>query len=82
APAPRPEPSPPLPAEAAPARARQLPAGMAREAMIASDAALLASGTAALECMLANCPMVVGWRVMPVSFWLGKRRVVGEEGSW
>lgn len=49
--------------------------GKAREAMIASDAALLASGTAALECMLAKCPMVVGYRMKPFTFWLAKRLV-------
>jgi lipid-A-disaccharide synthase len=49
--------------------------GLAREAMIASDAALLASGTAALECMLAKCPMVVGYRMKPFTFWLAKRLV-------
>jgi lipid-A-disaccharide synthase len=43
--------------------------------MIASDAALLASGTAALECMLAKCPMVVGYRMKPFTFWLAKRLV-------
>jgi len=49
--------------------------GRAREAMIASDAALLASGTVALECMLAKCPMVVGYRMKPFTFWLAKRLV-------
>lgn len=49
--------------------------GKARQAMIASDAALLASGTAALECMLAKCPMVVGYRMKPFTFWLAKRLV-------
>ncbi|MEC5317918.1 lipid-A-disaccharide synthase [Brenneria populi subsp. brevivirga] len=49
--------------------------GQAREAMIASDAALLASGTAALECMLAKCPMVVGYRMKPFTFWLARRLV-------
>lgn len=49
--------------------------GQAREAMIASDAALLASGTAALECMLAKCPMVVGYRVKPFTFWVGMRLI-------
>ncbi|GLR08762.1 lipid-A-disaccharide synthase [Mixta theicola] len=49
--------------------------GQGREAMIASDAALLASGTAALECMLAKCPMVVGYRMKPSTFWLAQRLV-------
>ena len=49
--------------------------GLARDAMIASDAALLASGTAALECMLAKCPMVVGYRMKPFTFWLAKRLI-------
>ncbi|MDC9604790.1 lipid-A-disaccharide synthase [Xenorhabdus griffiniae] len=49
--------------------------GKAREAMIASDATLLASGTAALECMLAKCPMVVGYRMKPFTFWLAQRLV-------
>ncbi|MEY1578509.1 lipid-A-disaccharide synthase [Providencia manganoxydans] len=49
--------------------------GQARDAMIAADAALLASGTAALECMLAKCPMVVGYRMKPFTFWLAKRLV-------
>lgn len=49
--------------------------GKGRAAMIASDAALLASGTAALECMLAKCPMVVGYRMKPFTFWLAKRLI-------
>lgn len=49
--------------------------GMAREAMIASDAALLASGTVALECMLAKCPMVVGYRLKPLTYKIVKRLI-------
>lgn len=49
--------------------------GQAREAMIASDAAILASGTVALECMLAKCPMVVGYKMKPFTFWLAKKLV-------
>ncbi|MFB6422114.1 MAG: lipid-A-disaccharide synthase [Candidatus Malihini olakiniferum] len=47
----------------------------AREAMIASDVTLLASGTATLECMLAKCPMVVGYRIKPFTFWLARKLV-------
>lgn len=49
--------------------------GNARDVMYASDGALVASGTATLECMLAKCPMVVGYRMNPLTFWLAKRLV-------
>ncbi|MGM3161396.1 lipid-A-disaccharide synthase [Dickeya undicola] len=62
-------------AEVAPEMDVHLLDGQAREAMIASDATLLASGTAALECMLAKSPMVVGYRMKPFTFWLAKRLV-------
>ncbi|RPE04281.1 lipid-A-disaccharide synthase [Candidatus Pantoea deserta] len=62
-------------AEIAPELPMHLLDGKGREAMIASDAAILASGTAALECMLAKCPMVVGYRMKPSTFWLAKRLV-------
>ncbi|WP_313686017.1 lipid-A-disaccharide synthase [Pantoea sp.] len=62
-------------AEVAPELPMHLLDGKGREAMIASDAAILASGTAALECMLAKCPMVVGYRMKPFTFWLAKRLV-------
>lgn len=62
-------------AQIAPTLSVQLLDGQAREAMIASDAAILASGTVALECMLAKCPMVVGYKMKPFTFWLAKKLV-------
>ena len=49
--------------------------GHARKAMIASNASILASGTVALECMLAKCPMVVGYKMKPFTFWLAKKLI-------
>ncbi|UDG81545.1 Lipid-A-disaccharide synthase [Candidatus Profftia lariciata] len=59
-------------AKVAPSLKVHLLDGQVRDAMYASNAALLASGTAALECMLAKCPMVVGYRMHPITFWLAK----------
>ena len=49
--------------------------GQARSAMMIADATLLASGTAALECMLCKSPMVVGHRMKPFTYWLAQRLV-------
>ena len=62
-------------AEIAPKLNLQLLDGHAREAMIASNAAILASGTVALECMLAKCPMVVGYKMKAFTFWMAKKLI-------
>ncbi len=43
--------------------------GNARKAIAASDAVLVASGTAALETLLLGKPMVVAYRVSNMSYW-------------
>ncbi|WP_235041261.1 lipid-A-disaccharide synthase [Vreelandella profundi] len=49
--------------------------GQAREAMVASDIVLLASGTAALEAMLCHRAMLVAYKMAPATHWLAKRLV-------
>jgi lipid-A-disaccharide synthase len=49
--------------------------GRADALMAAADLALLASGTATVEAALVGTPMVVVYRVSPVSYALGKRFV-------
>lgn len=47
--------------------------GMSREVLSAADLALLASGTAALESAVMRTPMVVTYKMNPVSMWIIRR---------
>ncbi|MGX0957918.1 lipid-A-disaccharide synthase [Pseudomonas viridiflava] len=49
--------------------------GRSHTALAACDAVLIASGTATLEALLYKRPMVVAYRMAPVTFWVLKRLV-------
>ncbi|HET9580129.1 MAG TPA: lipid-A-disaccharide synthase [Usitatibacter sp.] len=61
-------------------QARDLPIqtlfGHAHLALHAAEAAIVASGTATLETALAGCPMVITYRLSPLTWWLVKRKAL------
>jgi lipid-A-disaccharide synthase len=52
--------------------------GQTREALRQADGALVASGTATVETALMGCPMVVAYRVAPLTYALGRLLVKTE----
>jgi lipid-A-disaccharide synthase len=48
--------------------------GHAHDAMIAADGVLVASGTATLEAALLKRPMVITYKLSPLTYWIAKRK--------
>jgi lipid-A-disaccharide synthase len=48
--------------------------GHAHDAMTAADGVLVASGTATLEAALLKRPMVITYKMLPLTYWLSKRK--------
>jgi lipid-A-disaccharide synthase len=47
-------------------------AGRADDVLAAADAAVVASGTVTVQAALHECPMVVVYRLSPLTYWVGK----------
>jgi lipid-A-disaccharide synthase len=60
--------------------ARELPIqilfGHARLALHAAEAAIVASGTATLEAALARVPMVITYKLSPLTYWIVRRKAL------